>query len=733
MSAADAAGVALDGRFRSALAGLERGRGDLPHGVTAAGLWELFDAQATSRQLDLAARRLGTQRRGYYSIGSSGHEGNAALAAAARTTDPALLHYRSGAFFVHRLRRVGGSDPVRDVLLGVVAAAADPISGGRHKVFGSKAAHIVPQTSTIASQLPRAVGLAFALERAARLGLPTEWPADAIVLCSFGDASANHSTATGAINAALHTTFQGVPMPILFVCEDNGLGISVPTPPGWIAHAYGARPGLHYLHADGCDPADALTTCARAVDWVRTHRGPAFLHLSTVRLLGHAGSDAESAYRRPAELAADLRRDPLLGTAGLLVATGADPGAVLARYDSIADRVAATAESVCAEPKLDTAEAVLAPLARSRPAAVRADVLRDTPTSPTRAHPGVRAGRDPGADVPVTLAQAVNTTLAALLARDPDVLVFGEDVGRKGGVYGVTKGLRARFGPRRVFDTLLDEQSVLGTALGAALAGFVPIPEIQYLAYLHNAADQVRGEAATLRFFSAGRYRNPMVVRIAGLAYQRGFGGHFHNDNSVAALRDIPGVVLAVPARADDAAALLRTCVSAARVDGRVCVFLEPIALYHTRDLHPDDGAWAVPAAAPEHVPIGRARAYGDGTDLTIVTFGNGVPMSLRVAARLARQGVATRVLDLRWLAPLPVDDLVHHARATGRVLVADETRRSGGVSEAVCTALVDAGFRGRLTRVTSADSFVPLGPAAAAVLLSEAAIESAALALVRD
>ncbi len=406
---------------------------------------------------------------------------------------------------------------------------------------------------------------------------------------------------------------------------------------------------------------------------------------------------------------------------------------MLARYDSIADRVAATAESVCAEPKLDTAEAVLAPLARSRPAAVRADVLRDTPTSPTRAHPGVRAGRDPGADVPVTLAQAVNTTLAALLARDPDVLVFGEDVGRKGGVYGVTKGLRARFGPRRVFDTLLDEQSVLGTALGAALAGFVPIPEIQYLAYLHNAADQVRGEAATLRFFSAGRYRNPMVVRIAGLAYQRGFGGHFHNDNSVAALRDIPGVVLAVPARADDAAALLRTCVSAARVDGRVCVFLEPIALYHTRDLHPDEGAWAVPAAAPEHVPIGRARAYGDGTDLTIVTFGNGVPMSLRVAARLARQGVATRVLDLRWLAPLPVDDLVHHARATGRVLVADETRRSGGVSEAVCTALVDAGFRGRLTRVTSADSFVPLGPAAAAVLLSEAAIESAALALVRD
>lgn len=141
---------------------------------------------------------------------------------------------------------------------------------------------------------------------------------------------------------------------------------------------------------------------------------------------------------------------------------------------------------------------------------------------------------------PLTLAQAVNRTLAQLLTRDRDILVFGEDVGRKGGVYGVTKGLQQSFGVRRVFATLLDEQSVLGTALGAALAGFVPIPEIQYLAYAHNAEDQLRGEAATLSFFSGGRYRNPVVVRIAGLAYQKGFGGHFHNDNSLAALRISP-------------------------------------------------------------------------------------------------------------------------------------------------------------------------------------------------
>ncbi|MGW5110453.1 thiamine pyrophosphate-dependent enzyme [Nocardia sp. NPDC004123] len=780
---------------------------DAATGLTGARCLELFDAQAASRQLDLAARRLTREGHGYYSIGSSGHEGNVAVAAALRVTDPALLHYRSGAFFVHRARQVPGLDPLRDVMLGVVAAAADPISGGRHKVFGSKPAHIIPQTSTIASHLPRAVGLAFALDRAAQLRLHTEWPEDAVVVCSFGDASANHSTAAGAINTAIHTAHQGVPMPILFVCEDNGLGISVPTPRTWIEQAYGSRPGLAYFDADGTDLPAALTAATAAADHVRAHRKPAFLRLRTVRLLGHAGSDVESAYRRPADITADLRRDPVTATARLLVTTGVTtPAEIVRRYDEIGDQVAKAAEAAWHEPKLHSAAEITAPLAPAHPAAIRADVLRTgpdldraggagpdapqlagprnpnaaarIPTDPVTSHTaaavdsagaiarpapatpdagdgisGLAATTRAAADVsasqvaaqgissaapsssvsgePLTLAQAVNHTLAELLARDPDVLVFGEDVGRKGGVYGVTKGLQQSFGGRRVFDTLLDEQSVLGTALGAGLAGFVPIPEIQYLAYVHNAEDQLRGEAATLSFFSGGRYRNPVVVRIAGLAYQKGFGGHFHNDNSLAALRDIPGLVIAVPARADDAATMLRTCVSAARVDGRVCVFLEPIALYHTRDLYrAGDGGWLAPISGVRHAEIARARVYGTGADLTIVSFANGVPMSLRVAERLAAQGIHARVLDLRWLAPLPVADLVEHARATGRVLVADETRRSGSVSEAVCAALLDAGFEGRVARVTSADSFVPLGPAAAAVLLDEAAIEAAAHAL---
>ncbi|MFC6345611.1 MFS transporter, partial [Nocardioides hankookensis] len=169
----------------------------------------------------------------------------------------------------------------------------------------------------------------------------------------------------------------------------------------------------------------------------------------------------------------------------------------------------------------------------------------------------------------LTLAQAINATLAELLEERPHAVVLGEDVGVKGGVYGVTRGLRKAYGGRRVIDTLLDEQTILGTALGAALTGLLPIPEIQYLAYLHNAEDQLRGEAASLAFFSDGQYRNPMVVRIPGLSYQKGFGGHFHNDNSLAVLRDIPGLVLCVPSHPADARLLLRECAELAELEGR--------------------------------------------------------------------------------------------------------------------------------------------------------------------
>ena len=165
----------------------------------------LYTAQVQSRVLDHTARWLRGSGKGYYTIGSAGHESNGAVAAALRPTDPALLHYRSGAFYSARAQQLPGHDPVRDVLAGVLALAGEPIAGGRHKVFGHHDLAVIPQTSTIASHLPRALGVAFAIRRARRLGVPSAWPADAIAVCSFGDASANHSTAQGAINAACYT------------------------------------------------------------------------------------------------------------------------------------------------------------------------------------------------------------------------------------------------------------------------------------------------------------------------------------------------------------------------------------------------------------------------------------------------------------------------------------------------------------------------------------------------
>jgi 2-oxoisovalerate dehydrogenase E1 component len=677
---------------------------------------EIWRAQINSRQADYAARWLQQHGRSFYTIGSAGHESNAAVALALRQDDPALLHYRSGAFYLARAARAG-IDGVEDVLRGVVAATAEPIAGGRHKVFGRHELSVLPMTSTIASHLPRAVGMALAIDRAARLGVAGPWASDAIVLCSFGDASVNHATAQAALNTAAQCAFQRLPVPLLFVCEDNGLGISVPSPAGWVESALRARPTIRYEQADGSDPASVLEIARELAGWIREQRKPAVLHLGTVRYLSHAGADAEMAYRTPRAIRDEYERDPLLGTGRWLVDAGGRTGEELAdEYVTARERVRAQALEATALPQMSSAEEVMAPLAPRSPATVEATAG------------AIRLA----SDEPLTLAQAINTALAAVLEQHPEALLFGEDIAVKGGVYGVTRGLHARFGAARVFDTLLDETSILGLALGAAVSGFLPMPEIQYLAYLHNAEDQVRGEAATLQFFSQGRYRNGMVVRIAGYGYQRGFGGHFHNDDAVGVLRDVPGLVIASPARPNDAAAMLATCVASALVDGSVCVFLEPIALYHTRDLLDEGDEGWVKLLSGEHVPVGSGRMYGDGDDLTIVTWANGLYLSVRVAHRLAAQGVNVRVLDLRWLAPLPVEDILREANATGRVLVVDETRRTGSVSEGILAALVDAGFDGRMARVASKDSFVPLGDAARLVLVSEDEIEEAALRLVR-
>ena len=702
---------------------------------TARDFADLFESQLISRHLDLMARVLRVKNKVFYTIGSSGHEGNAMVARLTRHTDPAFLHYRSGAFMAERFRKLPGIDPIMDSALSFAASKDDPASGGRHKVWGSKPLWVLPQTSTIAAHLPKAFGTAVAIEQAPRIAHKLPIPDDSIVICSFGDASANHATAQTAFNAAQWTAYQKLPAPVLFLCEDNGIGISVKTPDAWIANSFRNRNGLDYFSADGLDLAAGYEDVARAIHHCRTTRRPTFLHLRTTRSMGDAGTDFEIEWRSVDELDAVEATDPLLRSAAIALESGLETkDSLLAKYEAIRKKCFAAAEEADRRPKLTELADVIAPLAPYTPDKVNAEARRANYAEKRLA---VFGGKEklPENLPPRHLAIQINHALHDLFCKYPETLLFGEDVAQKGGVYTITKGLHKAFRSARVFNTLLDETVILGLAQGFANMGMLPIPEIQYLAYFHNACDQIRGEAASLQFFSNDQYRNPMLVRIAGLGYQRGFGGHFHNDNSISALRDIPGLVVGCASRGDDAAMMLRTLAALAKVDGRVTIFLEPIALYMAKDLYePGDAGWLTAYPPPDQaLVLGEARVYAeDASDLVIFTYGNGVPMSLRAARTIGKkQGWKTRVVDLRWLVPLNESLIAAHAKTAKRIVIVDEGRHSAGVGEGIVTAIVEAGLGAKpLRRVVGADTYTPLAGAAFLVLPGEDDIVAAAAEL---
>ncbi|MEO0906298.1 MAG: thiamine pyrophosphate-dependent enzyme [Pseudomonadota bacterium] len=692
------------------------------HAIGDNDLIELFETQVTSRRLDLESRRLAGSGQTFYSIGSSGHEGNAAIARTFRRDDIAFLHYRSGAFLIERARKLAGSTPIWDMALSFAASSHDPVSGGRHKVLGSKDLLIPPQTSTIASHLPKAVGAAFSIA----MGRPSKrdngiLPADSVAICSFGDASSNHSTAQGAFNAAAWTAYRKLPLPLVFVCEDNGIGISVPTPQSWVEANFSHRPGLTYLAGDGRDIVDALRVAREAEMVARERRRPVFLHLRTVRLMGHAGSDVEAQYRARDEIEREADQDPLLHTARhIMQRQGASLSDIEAIYGRISAQVAAVMEEAATRPRLDSAQEVMKPIVPP--------AKETSPSAPT-AWPTTK---------PVHMSRAISATLAEAMEASPDIVVFGEDVGRKGGVYGATTGLQKRFGPGRVFDTLLDEQTILGLAIGMAHNGYIPIPEIQFLAYVHNAEDQIRGEAASLSFFSDGQFTNPMVIRIAGLAYQKGFGGHFHNDNAIGVFRDIPGLILACPSNASEAVGMLRESIRLAREEQRVVVFLEPIALYGTKDLHEAGDGLMLSHEPSQNAPpvqfgkVGLFEAESD-PDLTIITYGNGTVFARQAQRELALKSIHAKVIDLRWLVPLPIDSVVEHLVPNAPILIVDECRESGSLGEEIVAKLVEGAAPAAppaIRRISGDDSFIPLGPAADRVLLHPEDIVSEAQAL---
>lgn len=712
--------------------------------IEACDLIDIFESQIISRHLDLQARILKNSNQCFYTIGSSGHEGNAVFGKYFRHTDMAFLHYRCGAFMIQRSKQVPAVTPIYDAMLSFVASSDDPISGGRHKVFGSKVLNIPPQTSTIASHLPKAMGAALSIQRAKELNIPTEIPHDGIVLCEFGDASANHSTAQGAINTAAWIAFQNIQLPLVFICEDNGIGISVHTPTKWIESSFSNRPGIKYFKADGLNLIDLIVKTKEVESYVRTTRRPVFFHIETVRLLGHAGSDVEFSYHTQEKIEAIEFQDPLLHSARILIENRILTNVqILNMYESIRQRVAAVGKYAITRPKLLTPEDIRSTVTAC---AFERKAPMDVVASTREAKFSTEFAR---LKTPQHLAKLLNYTLIDIMMKYPGSCIFGEDVAQKGGVYNVTDGLYNRFGAKRVFNSLLDEQSILGTAIGFAHNGFLPIPEIQFLAYVHNAEDQIRGEAATLAFFSKGQYTNPMVIRIAGLPYQKGFGGHFHNDNSLAVFRDIPGLIIAVPSNGADAAKMLRRCVREAYEKGRVIVFIEPIALYMTKDLHQEgDKKWSHVYPEPDQeIEIGDFGIYpavdsGAMTiqnyldhsephkdEILIISYANGFYFSRQAQkVLLDKYQVQSQVIDLRWVAPLDKEKLFSVIKNFQKILIVDECRSTGSQSEALVRLIVEGHNQQEQQKLqiphiqvlTAHDCFITLGVAAAAGLPSK-------------
>ena len=283
-------------------------------------LISIFESQIYSRHMDLKARELKEKGQCFYTIGRSGHESNAVFGNIFPITDIAFLHYRSSAFFIERSKKLYSSTPLYDMALSFMASSEDPISGGRHKVIGSKMLNIPPQTSTIASHIPKSVGTAFSIDRACDLDIKErDLDKNSIVICSFGDASVNHASALSGFNTARWVKSNGGNVPIIFICEDNGYGISVPTPKNWIRNTFSNQENLKYFDCDGLNLLDTINTAQKAQEYCRFNRSPVYLHMKTVRLMGHAGSDIESSYLSISQIEETEKNDPLLHSARIIL------------------------------------------------------------------------------------------------------------------------------------------------------------------------------------------------------------------------------------------------------------------------------------------------------------------------------------------------------------------------------------------------------------------------------
>ncbi len=613
-----------------------------------------------SREMDrLEVERLAPQGKVKYQFSAGGHELAQILLALNLTHphDAAAVYYRSRPFML------ASGLTAREALAAGMARADSPSEGRDVGVVFSMprrtGALVLPSSGDVGAQYTPAVGWAQAIGYHVRVLGEKDWEgAIAVALGGDGSVAANGFWAALNIAATL-----GLPM--LFFVEDNSYGISVPsryqTPGGDIAANLASYGGLHVLEGDGADPDDAAEKISQAIARTRAN-GPCLLRMRVPRLAGHTFID-DQAYKLPEERASDQARDPLLRLRDYYITPE------LARQ--VKDELASAASAAEANPEPDPAQASHHLFYQGTPPLVGG--LR-----PENRLPPLTAAQPELAGPRLNLLDAVRHVLESEMQVNPRLLVFGEDVGVKGGVHGATLDMQRKFGTDRVFDTSLSEEGIMGRAAGMAIAGLLPVPEIQFRKYADPAHEQI-SDIGTVRWRTAGKFAAPMVVRIP-VGYGKKTGDPWHSVSGEAVFAHTLGWRIAFPGNAADAVGLLRT---ALRGDDPT-FFFEHRALLDTapaRRPYPGDDYC---------LPFGQAATLTDGDELTVVTWGETVHRCLEAAEAFAGR---VAVIDLRTIIPWDKECVLNSVRRAGKALVVHEDTITGGFAGEIIAAIAGECF----------------------------------------